>query len=372
MRFIKGTIIQFLRFFKFYRKSFYLPVGEVCLSKIGEQYSQLHQHVSEPVSRNLPVTVETAIEKKFRNLLNTPGIKTFVIIAKNWFVWGNQGAVLTNENYLVKDVSREFDNKKHSIFYQLKLVKYNYTNKRIAVLAASGSSVYYHWMFDILPRIDILKQSGVFDKIDNFVINYLPNAYQTETLIKAGIDLSKIIPSNNHWQFHLKAEELIVPSMVSPNDCPSLQACLYLRKLFSVEMKITAAPIKIYIQRLSDRKILNEDELLHLLKAHNYKIINPETVSVAEQAAIFANACSVIGAHGAGFTNIVFCNPGTVIIDLFSPEWINPCYWIIAEHLDLKYSYLVGEKMRNEKGKAANIKIDIDKLKKLLATLTEQ
>ncbi|MDB5146068.1 MAG: capsular polysaccharide biosynthesis protein, partial [Mucilaginibacter sp.] len=265
-----------------------------------------------------------------------------------------------------------FDDKTHSIFNQFKLIEPTYTEGKIAVLAASGSFVYYHWMFDILPRVSFLKQSGIFDKIDKFIINCTPNQYQAETLERAGIHQSKIIQSNDHWSFHFKAEELIVPSLVSPLDCPSLEACLYLRQLYANEIEQQGEPVNIYIQRLSGRKIINEAEILSFLKTLNFQILNPEKLSVAEQASIFSSANMVIGAHGAGSTNIVFCRPGTVVIDLFSSEWVNPCYWIIAEHLNLKYGYLEGEKFKQKgKGKGADIMVDMDKLKNLFLKLTE-
>jgi capsular polysaccharide biosynthesis protein len=198
-------------------------------------------------------------------------------------------------------------------------------------------------------------------------LDYLPNNYQTETLLRAGLDLSRIIPSNNHWNFHFQAKEVIVTSLTTPNDCPSLDSCLYLRRLYEQEIKSAQTNKYLYIQRLDSRKIVNEDELLNYLATLNCRIINPERLTVSEQASIFAGADVIIGPHGAGFTNIVFCKPSTMVIDLFSPEWINPCYWVISEHLNLKYGYLIGERLKQkETYKRANILIDINKLKVLL------
>ena len=158
--------------------------------------------------------------------------------------------------------------------------------------------------------------------------------------------------------------------MVLPLDYPSLEACTYLRQLYSNEIQEQREPVNIYIQRLSGRKISNEAEIISFLDTLNFQVINPEKLSVAEQARIFSNARMVAGAHGAGLTNIVFCRPGAVVVDLFSPEWVNPCYWIIAEHLDLKYGYLEGIKSKQkQKGKAADIEVDLDQLKSLFAKL---
>lgn len=370
--YIKRKLIDLLKLSKNYRKQSYLPAGAIGFVQLSAQYPVLFLSEHKAVDRKSPVTIGK-MHTQFAKMMHTPPEKTFVTTGKSWRVWGNQGAVITDKNELFVDVSREFYNKTHSIFNQFKLIEPEELSGQTAVLAASGGTVYYHWMFDILPRISFLKQSGGFDKIDYFIINCIPDKYQTETLERAGIDAAKIIRSNNHWNFHIKAENLIVPSLVSPMDCPSLEACLYLRQLYTSEIEKAGASTKIYIQRLTGRKVINEDELLDYLKPLNFEVVNPEKLSVAEQAEIFGSADIVIGPHGAGLTNIVFCKPGTMVIDLFAAEWVNPCYWIIAEHLNLKYGYLAGDKELKQKdsGKGVDIPVDIIKLKKLFAELNK-
>ncbi len=367
--FIKRILIAFLKLSPGYRRSANLPAGQISFEKLSANHRVLYQHDIVWADRTLPVTIGKS-HKKFTAARFTPLYKTFVITAKNWRVWGNQGAVITNDSYLFADVSREFDNKTHSIFNQFKLIKPVYTKGAVAVLSASGSFVYYHWMFDILPRIFFLKQSGLFNQIDKFIINCIPNRFQAETLGKAGIPLTQVIRPADHWNFHVEAEELIVPSLVSPENCPSLEACQYLRGLFADDIGTNAGPTNLYIQRTEGRSVINESALLAFLAPLSFQIINPEKLSVAEQASIFSAAGMVIGPHGAGLTNIVFCPPGAVIIDLFSPDWVNPCYWIVSQHMKLKYGYLVGDEVKQKrKGKGADIMVNIDKLKALLLKL---
>ncbi|MBC6479982.1 MAG: DUF563 domain-containing protein [Hormoscilla sp. GM7CHS1pb] len=49
------------------------------------------------------------------------------------------------------------------------------------------------------------------------------------------------------------------------------------------------------------------------------------------------------GAHGAGLGNIVFCHPGTKVIEFFAPNHVHIPYWAIANQLGLDYYYLMGE-----------------------------
>jgi capsular polysaccharide biosynthesis protein len=51
----------------------------------------------------------------------------------------------------------------------------------------------------------------------------------------------------------------------------------------------------------------------------------------------------VVGAHGAGLANLLFCTPGTKVLELFAPRCVNLCYWVISNHAGLNYHYLLGE-----------------------------
>jgi capsular polysaccharide biosynthesis protein len=368
----RKTLLKTLRLFKFYRVYSLVPEGEIKYSQLNSAIDFLYLNEPQQLERILPLTVDGSIHPNFINQLNEIQPKTFVIKSKNWHVWGNQGAVITDAGYLFKDVSREFDQVKHSVFDQFKLIAAKNIKGLTAVLAASGGITYYHWLFDILPRINLLKKTGYFDSIDHFIINYSDLPFQKQTLERAGVDLSKIIVCNDNWGFHIQAEDLILPSLPSNNNSPSLEACLYLRELYKNELAGDNTFKKLYIKRPPGRCIINEDELLEILIPLGFEIIYPWKLTVAEQACFFSQAEIVAGIHGADFTNLVFCKPGTRVIDIFSPHWINPCYWVLSNILDLKYAYLIGEDSytgENRSAKGANVLVDLSKFNKLLSDI---
>ncbi len=45
----------------------------------------------------------------------------------------------------------------------------------------------------------------------------------------------------------------------------------------------------------------------------------------------------IVGLHGAGFTNLVFCKPGTTVIEIFGADFIVTDYWSLANQFDLNY-----------------------------------
>ncbi|MGB7058147.1 MAG: hypothetical protein WBD58_10625, partial [Geitlerinemataceae cyanobacterium] len=50
-----------------------------------------------------------------------------------------------------------------------------------------------------------------------------------------------------------------------------------------------------------------------------------------------------IAPHGSGLTNLAFCQPGTKVIEIFSPNYVYHCYWLVSNSIDLEYYYLLGE-----------------------------
>ena len=75
---------------------------------------------------------------------------------------------------------------------------------------------------------------------------------------------------------------------------------------------------KIYVTREDSnyRKIINEGDVVTLLREKGYKVINPQLYEIDEQIEIFSNAEKIIAPHGSNLANIIFCKPGTEIFEI--------------------------------------------------------
>jgi capsular polysaccharide biosynthesis protein len=62
------------------------------------------------------------------------------------------------------------------------------------------------------------------------------------------------------------------------------------------------------------RRIQNSDELL--LKLKGWETVTLENLSIKDQIKTFAEASHVLAAHGAGMTNLLWCQPGTKVIEI--------------------------------------------------------
>jgi capsular polysaccharide biosynthesis protein len=198
---------------------------------------------------------------------------------------------------------------------------------------------YYHWMFEALPRFHLLLASD-YD-IDRFATHVLAQDFQQESLELMGIALERRLELDTPRR--VKANHLLVtpilPAVIPPWVCKMLR-----------DLVLTAIPKtgknRIYISRSEagrGRHVTNEVEIVTTLERNGFRSVVLEAMSVREQAVTFAEAECVVAPHGSGLTNLVFCDPGTKVIELFAPTYVHPLYWFLSNRMALDYYFLVGE-----------------------------
>ena len=255
-------------------------------------------------------------------------------------VWGDNGAIVTPENKLIWDVSLEWVKNKwdHSIFKMETLPPVTDYYDAIADLTHVGSRNYYHWMFEVLPRLHLIRESGF--TVNRYIMKYAPehSPFQSETMTHLGISRDDIKKTHRH--FHIQAENLVVPSQPS---FVTKWAYDFLRNSFLTENKLNPSINKrIYISRRVTRRILNENDLIEFLIGYGFIKVELEWMSVAEQVQLFSGAEAIVAPHGAGLTNLTFCPPKTKILEIFPSTYITGLYWLISALGNLDYYYFIG------------------------------
>ena len=100
---------------------------------------------------------------------------------------------------------------------------------------------------------------------------------------------------------------------------------------------------KIYIDRSDSsvnkffRKIINEKEIIDFLISKNFKIVKLSEFSFLDQVCIFNNAKHIIGLHGAGFANVIFCKKNTNIVEI-KPKNAGNIIKNLSKDSDLRYA----------------------------------
>ncbi len=90
------------------------------------------------------------------------------------------------------------------------------------------------------------------------------------------------------------------------------------------------------------RRLIDEKELLDELTARGFEVVIPGKLSHEEQIRTFKEARMVIGTHGAGLTNLMFCNPGTHMFEMFGPNYCQTAYRTVCKLGDLPWAPIIG------------------------------
>jgi hypothetical protein len=108
------------------------------------------------------------------------------------------------------------------------------------------------------------------------------------------------------------------------------------------------------------RKIVNEAELVPLLKNLGFTILHASKLPLVDQIEAFRQAKVVLSAHGAGLTNILFCRPGTTLIEIFPEGGVHgSAFTRLSSHLDFNYYFATGQRVENRHSAKNKINADI-------------
>jgi len=294
----------------------------------------------------------------------------YVAVMPEGRIWGGapmhsevwSGEVVTPDNKLLKDAGfPEWWN----LPVRSPLPPVADFEETLAVLVSPLQYNYYHWLIDILPRLHLLEESGLL--IDKYVFGILPLRYQLDTLSMLGIPESRIVQIGDN-QFHCRAAKLVVPALPARlGICPKW-ACDYVRsRLLPAHLPKSGEYARIYISRDDSpkRKVINEDEVLQVLGAKGFKKVVLGPLPFEEQVRIFHSAEWVVSPHGAGLANLVFCGPGTKVVELLARNSATSThFWILSHHMRLDYYNLACDAQYppKEAPQLDDIVVDIAKL----------
>jgi len=245
----------------------------------------------------------------------------------------------------------------------------------------AGNENYWHWMFDVLPRLGIYESKINLDLIDFFLLPDNKKKFQIETLEILGIQKKKQISSIKYR--HISTKNLYVtshPVLLSNNATKDIQnmpkwISTWLKKKFLTNNTKDEKKFykKIYLDR-SDSKsnvkslrlIVNEEEVKNHLRKEGFKIVKLADLHFNDQVLTFNNAEVIVGLHGAGFTNIVFCKPNAKVIELSA----NPLDHVIKS-LAIKNNLVhklvsCDSNGTNQHNQFGHIKVSIEELDKII------
>jgi hypothetical protein len=287
----------------------------------------------------------------------------FALIVPQGKVLSDNGFVIIDDRYVLRELAPTSFNFHHYVNHLL-TTDYSKVRKvpgRVAVITKLHAQCYAHWLMEVLGRLAILEGLGI--DFDWLYVSYNNieegKTFIKETLAAWGIPEYKIIDPSG--EFHcVQADELVVPSLpnrhvttLGKQFAQGTQLCAafchpwvveYLRNKFLTIIKDyqpkNHLAKRVYISRKdakNARNFDNEQDLIDALKVYDFELYELTKLPFLDQVKLFADAQMVVGAHGSGMTNIMFCSKDTQVVEIFMArqDLVN---YNIAQVLDLNYT----------------------------------
>jgi len=178
---------------------------------------------------------------------------------------------------------------------------------------------YYHWTVETLPQIRYLLE---YESNHDIEITYLVPG-DSPSWLKQTLDLLGIPESKIEFASHdiYEIDTLLLPSfpLQSMGDFDWIQSSVLENSSITKSRQNSAPNVYISRQNAVERRIINEAEVMKTLSRYGFEYCQLENNSVEENISLFYNADFVIGPHGAGLTDLIYCDD-SVIIELFGSK----------------------------------------------------
>ena len=283
----------------------------------------LPAHASDEVRDFLRATASRRFEPE--SIARLPGGRVF-----------GSGNVLSPEgDAIARDVSQDFGKPfdEHWLLTCKKIRRPRLLAGATGVIATTHGAGYAHWLLDELPRLLALRPGDC-----DALIGHAAHPVNRDALQLRGWTGKIIQPARLS---HLQCEQLVVPSV---DGAPTPRAVERLLA-FVGPLDDQTSPFgeRIYISRENARRrrVANEAELWPQLSARGFVKLKLEELTWREQINAFRHARIVVAPHGAGLANLVFCQAGATVAELFNRSYVNPCFWQVAALRNLDYRPLV-------------------------------
>lgn len=254
--------------------------------------------------------------------------------------------VISNkDSFLLDQAAYELEQGRHPAHYALKLPKIKKIHGRTFSLVERWSDNYCHWLFECVGKWLLIQQNNKpnsFPAIQKFAaLNVSKYPFKRQVLEAIGITESQIVDIGS--SDHLFFNEFYIADPPYSINLPGTDLVFALRNkiLPKIQKNLKRERIFISRSRSGNRRAQNENELERILLKFNFKKVVLEDLDFLDQVALFQSAAAIYSQHGAGLVNIIFSQPGAIVLEQFATDYINPCYAMLAEKLGLRYQMLV-------------------------------
>lgn len=279
---------------------------------------------------------------------------------------GNSNIIQADNGHAIYDIKYN-DTEKNYIYKDGRIILYNdtfcllsSTDNILRVesgikLTAHYSWNYFHYVYEVLTKFYYLSQANLKSNTPLIVDSIIAEIPQFEELFgfcnQSKHEIIKLDKTQRCIveQLILLPEALIAPqkytniTKISAKDCIyDLNTLSFLRKSLMRMKSEKRFPRRVFLSRskASKRRKYNENDVFQCLSSYGFAKVSPETLTVAEQIALFNGAEYIVGTTGAAFSNLLFCNSKCKALCLTNYKLFFSAFSTIAAFVGVDFVYL--------------------------------
>lgn len=215
----------------------------------------------------------------------------------------------------------------------------------VCVLANLFSRNFTHWHEELLKVVAI----EAAELPCTYVVSGLP-AFAYELLGLIGIPTERILEVERPLLF----SSVLYPAAISyDNICehPAVFQLLRQRLLQAIaDQPSSDTPRRLWLERGAQtrlgRRLVNDEEVERLLEQQGVERLDLGALPVIQQLSLARDAQLMAGPHGSAFVHSQLMQPGSSVVECFSPLYLNPTYTSIYRLQRHRYSLVVGTHSR--------------------------
>ena len=324
----------------------------------------------EPVEYALPAHATVEVREYLRPLASVtapPGGLAWLPSAR---VFGAGVVLSADGSLLARDVSEDFGkgSDEHWLLGFDGLRAPEALDGPVAAVAVNRGANYCHWLLEELPRLLALGIGAA----DTIVAHAAAPFALAALALRGGPETVRPARRASHFE----CSPLLVPGLVTRAGEPTPEALRRVRE-FAGPLGRGAlaggAGERVYFSRAraARRRVANEDALWAGLAAERFSRVFLEELDWEAQIAVARAARVVVAPHGAGLANLVFCAPGTRVLELVNRDHFPPLFWRLAALAGLDYRPVVapgdGELAASLPANKRDIGVDVGAVRRALA-----
>jgi hypothetical protein len=191
-----------------------------------------------------------------------------------------------------------------------------------------------HWLTAHLPKFLLLRD---LDALDDVLLPRVRTPAMTGSLRAVGIDPDRFASFDEDRFLEIGELTVVGSDRFRPELLRMVQGA-------SGAAEAAAGTRRVFISRAgaARRRLLNEEAVWPLLAAAGFERVCLEDLPFEAQVALMRETAVLLAPHGAGLTNMLFCPPGTQVIEIADLGFPNPNFYALASALGHPYWLVPG------------------------------